>query len=158
MSTRSTIALLQEDGTFLAIYCHFDGYPAGVGQTLHDHYQDEAKIKELMALGDISILAEEIGEKHPFDWYHDIPSEQQDSHPWNKWCLAYGRDRGEEDFKARRFVNISELNMHLAGSDCEYFYLYSKGIWQYRGVGHRILEGQPELLSLAEWVAARLRS
>ena len=36
MSTRSYIGKKHNDDTFTAIYCHFDGYPEGVGQTLVD--------------------------------------------------------------------------------------------------------------------------
>lgn len=32
MSTRSTIAYERDDGTIVGSYCHFDGYPGGVGR------------------------------------------------------------------------------------------------------------------------------
>lgn len=44
MSTRSIIASITEDGKYKAIYCQYDGYPEGVGQTLLDHYNDQDKI------------------------------------------------------------------------------------------------------------------
>ena len=34
MATRSLIAVQNADGTFLSIYCHWDGYPSGVGKDL----------------------------------------------------------------------------------------------------------------------------
>jgi hypothetical protein len=45
MSTRSMIGIQQEDGKIEAIYCHYDGYPEGVGQTLADHYQTTDKVE-----------------------------------------------------------------------------------------------------------------
>jgi len=63
MSTRSTIAKVQEDGqTIRSIYCHFDGYPDYVGKVLQEHYTDMNKIDQLLALGDLSVLDKEIGE------------------------------------------------------------------------------------------------
>lgn len=90
MSTQSMI-VKEDNGLFRCIYCNFDGYPDGVGKTLYEHYQDDAKINELIGLGNISVLGKEIGEKHPFD-KHSSSFEN-----YENWCLAYGRDRGEEN-------------------------------------------------------------
>ncbi len=45
MPTRSIIAQ-QVDGQqrFRAVYCHYDGYPAGVGAILDAHYGDAEKL------------------------------------------------------------------------------------------------------------------
>ena len=40
MSTRSRIGMINPDGSVSSIYCHFDGYPEGVGKTLHDNWND----------------------------------------------------------------------------------------------------------------------
>ena len=34
MATRSVIGYIQTDGSFLGCYCHYDGYPSGVGSYL----------------------------------------------------------------------------------------------------------------------------
>ena len=34
MATRSVIGYIQEDGSYLGVYCHYDGYPSGVGSFL----------------------------------------------------------------------------------------------------------------------------
>ena len=49
------------DGKYPArsIYCHFDGYIAGVGKTLLNHYTDPEKVNDLMRLGDLSSLGKE---------------------------------------------------------------------------------------------------
>ena len=54
MSTRSHIGIWNEDGSLDAIYCHWDGYPSYNGALLLHHYQDPEKIRELIALGDIT--------------------------------------------------------------------------------------------------------
>jgi hypothetical protein len=73
--------MLQPDGSILAVYCHWDGYPSHNGKILNAHYTERSKVQELMDLGDLSSLGPEIGEKHNFD----APPKGQ--------CNAYGRDR-----------------------------------------------------------------
>lgn len=90
MSTRSRIGILEPDGSVTSIYCHWDGYVDHHGPILRDHYKTEAKVRALMALGSISSLGEEIGEKHNFE------------NPLPGVCTAYGRDRGEKDVDAER--------------------------------------------------------
>ncbi len=84
MSTRSRIAVKQEDGSYTSIYCHFDGYPTGVGKILTTFYTDPAKVEQLIELGSLSSIGPEIGAQHPFD---------DDSGIYSTWCRAYGRDR-----------------------------------------------------------------
>jgi hypothetical protein len=120
MATRSRIAIKLED-KILSIYCHYDGYPEGVGNTLKQHYQDPAKIQSLMDLGNLSILRPEIGEKQDFN---DYASQNRE------WCLAYGRDRGEKDTEARMFSTTEKLVEYTKNSDQEYLYLYDNG-WKY---------------------------
>jgi len=120
MSTRSRIAIKTE-GKILSVYCHHDGYPEGVGNTLKEHYQDPAKILSLMDLGNLSSLGPEIGEKQDFDKFLTHNPE---------WCLAYGRDRGERDTKARIFMTPQRLVAYTTASDQEFLYLYDNG-WKY---------------------------
>ena len=121
MSTRSTIAKLNPDGTVTSIYCHFDGYPDGVGATLEEHYADSTKIDQLLALGDLSILGDEIGEQVDFDSYsHDALSQ----------CLAYGRDRGETGIDALSHMNVDGWLVMRRGSGCEYGYLRDGSEWK----------------------------
>ena len=54
MSTRCGIGLLRPNGTVLAIYCHNDGYPDGVGACLINDYKTEERIKALLELGSTS--------------------------------------------------------------------------------------------------------
>ena len=120
MATRSRIAIKLED-KILSIYCHYDGYPTGVGETLKKHYLDPAKIQSLMELGDLSVLRPEIGEKQDFNDYDSQNKE---------WCFAYGRDRGENGIEAEEFESIDSLVAYAKESDQEYLYLYDNG-WKY---------------------------
>ena len=91
MATRSNIGILNEDGTVDYIYCHFDGYLKWNGRILNEHYDSEAAVRDLIALGDLSSLAPELGEKQEFN----KPSRRE-------YCLAYGRDKGESNTEARK--------------------------------------------------------
>jgi hypothetical protein len=90
MATRARVGILESDGTVTSIYTHWDGYVDHHGPILRDHYKTEEKVRALMALGDVSSLGAEIGEKHNFDAAPDGV------------CNAYGRDRGERDCESRR--------------------------------------------------------
>jgi hypothetical protein len=72
MATRSRIAIQYENGPIESVYCHFDGYPQGVGATLLEHYTDKNKVAALISLGSLSSL---------------------DQTPVS--TVAYHRDRGE---------------------------------------------------------------
>ena len=56
MSTRSRIAIENQNGSVTSIYCHFDGYISGVGKLLKEYYTTQAKVEALIELGDISSL------------------------------------------------------------------------------------------------------
>lgn len=96
MSTRSLIARENRDCSFDAITVHF-GEPGAVGPMLVRHYGDEAKITALLALGSLSYLEAEIGEKHNF----------HQPHPG--WCLAFARDRGDAPAPPIRCETLADL-------------------------------------------------
>lgn len=117
MATRSHIGLRNLDGTVDYIYCHWDGYPEHNGKILTEHYQTVDKVKQLLDLGSLSVLAEEIGEKQDFN----DRSTQRDN-----WCLAYGRDRGE--------LNTSKQNKLfgalLKDDNVDYLYVFDGDYWE----------------------------
>jgi hypothetical protein len=128
MSTRSTIARLNENGSIDAIYCHYDGYPSHNGRILFESYQDPAKINKLLALGDLSILGAELGRKHAFDRFHGrkyMPYQVtlKDGTKVDG-CTAYGRDRGETGTEMQHFPNMVEVADMLSESWTEWVYLY----------------------------------
>jgi hypothetical protein len=110
MATRSTIALEFADGTVQQIYAHFDGYLEHNGRILKEHYSDPFKLQELIELGSISVLAPEIGVKHPFDNPHRWGTPDYLAHEaeYKHMTKFYGRDRGETDTEARRFTDYQD--------------------------------------------------
>ena len=117
MATRSTIARMNDDGTITSIYCHWDGYPEYVGKLLEEHYSSPERLDALLELGDLSVLAPEIGEQHEFG-------------NTKGWCVAYGRDRGEFGTDARTHDGPMTWTMSRRRSGCEYGYLFKDGVWQ----------------------------
>ena len=119
MSTRSDIAMQQENGTYQSIYCHFDGYPTHNGKLLLEHWTNPVKIKQLMELGDLSGLGEELGNETQ-SWKSPNP----------KWCLAYARDRGETDCDSMTYPDLGTL---LENSNNDFLYVFSDNKWYFRG-------------------------
>lgn len=117
MSTRSFIGKKEKDGSVRAIYCHFDG--DYVGSILKEHYLDQEKIHSLLDLGDLSSIGKEIGQEHDFD---DLSSRKD-------WCMAYGRDRGEENIEAQMFDSEESF---LERCHEDFTYLFKDGKWYYR--------------------------
>jgi hypothetical protein len=98
MATRSRIAIENQDGTVLSIYCHWDGYPSHHGPILLEHYTTQEKVESLIELGSISSLAPETeipgGVTHNFE------------NPADGIVVAYHRDRKEPiAIKAHGSVN-----------------------------------------------------
>ena len=114
MGTRSTIAMKKPEGGVVAIYCHWDGYPAHNGDILNKHWTDTDKIAQLIGLGDLSSLGTELGEKQDFD----NRETQSDG-----WCLAYGRDRGEKGCGYRVYKDEAEYIREGFNSGEQYVYL-----------------------------------
>ena len=118
MATRSAIGVMHGDKC-KAVYCHWDGYLDHNGRILLEHY-DSAKANNLVALGDISSLGSEIGEKHDFDVRFTKGAIGEN------WTKFYGRDRGETGVDFKVFHNDKEL---FEGIDAEYFYVMKDGVW-----------------------------
>lgn len=130
MGTRSRIAHEYKDGSIRSIYCHYDGYPLGNGDILAKHYKTYEIVEELLGLGDLSGLGEEIGEQHDFDWCHKVPVDQWRKDPRNKMCRSYMRDRGDTDCFPKCHTSRQELVDYFEDSDQEYLYLFSRnGYW-----------------------------
>lgn len=121
MSTRSNIAMVNPDGkSATMIYCHWDGYPEHNGRILLEHYTDPQKVKEMIELGDMSVLAPEIGVEHNFD----------DTYYQSEQCTYYGRDRHEpwDPIKPRKVIPIQEGRWETILQE-EHLYLFMNGVW-----------------------------
>ena len=123
MATRSNIGIVNSDGSVTGIYCHWDGYPENNGKLLLNHYNNTAIVYELMDLGNLSYLAENLycdDNNHSFN------------NPADKVCVAYGRDRGEKNADSKSFTNISEFEKYANRTTADYQYLFNNGKWQFR--------------------------
>ena len=133
MATRSRIGIENEDGTVSSVYCHWDGYPSNNGKILVTHYTDREKVKELIALGAISSLKENVAPPAlPPDiigirMLKEFKVLPKTTHtfdtPQEGITIAYHRDRGEELDEAR----VDESIEAYAKSDYEeYGYVFTK--------------------------------
>ena len=148
MGTRSAIGYKTPEGKVVAKYSHYDGYVAGVGRTLVEHYTQARKIAQMEELGDQSFLAEEIFPK----------GEHSFNKPEDGVTVFYGRDRGEEGVEAKEFDTVGDFVDYYEGAGAEYFYLYANGEWIYHdryAVGTDAL-GLPIFDFLAPKVAAEV--
>lgn len=112
MSTRSTISIENQDGTFDSIYCHFDGYLSNNGKLLIENYTTEEDVKKLLSHGDMSSLGK-------------TPEES----------TFYHRDRGEDFNMAEGVSNIFRKELTE-----DYNYLFTGGEWFYFEYGQKELK------------------
>ena len=117
MSTNATVSIVNENGTVESIYNHWDGYPQNLGFILDRYYKSENRVRDLIGMGDASIIGRKINPRDP------------DNHDFNKHeknvCLFYGRDRGEET-EEHRFGSVLEM-LHEFGQ--QYNYIYKDKKW-----------------------------
>jgi hypothetical protein len=127
MGTHSRIGVMHGDKV-KSVYCHWDGYLEHNGQVLEQYY-DSAKANNLVALGDMSTLRPQIGEKHAFSQF-DLPPEEVEAYKelTRDWCTFYGRDRGE--VSVWKVANTFEEFLDQAeGCGAEYYYIMKDGVW-----------------------------
>jgi hypothetical protein len=127
MGTHSRIGVMHGNKV-KSVYCHWDGYLEHNGQVLEQYY-DSAKANNLVALGDMSTLRPQIGEKHAFSQF-DLPPEEVEAYKelTRDWCTFYGRDRGE--VSVWKVANTFEEFLDQAdGCGAEFYYIMKDGVW-----------------------------
>lgn len=100
MATRSTIGVKQDNGEVVGVYCHWDGYPEGVGATLKARVTTESEAMALVSGGDISTIhgEDEEGKLKPL-YYRDRKGEAWSSiepktHDTEEDFWAYAEQEG----------------------------------------------------------------
>jgi len=133
MGTRSRIGVMHGDNV-KSVYCHWDGYLEHNGAILQEHY-DSVKANQLVALGDLSSLRPEIGEKHAFSQF-ELRAEEVAGFKLltENMCTFYGRDRGETGTEWKTHTNFVDFFAEVEGSWCEWYYIMRDGVWY---VGNR---------------------
>ena len=152
MGTRSGIAV-QHGDKIKAVYCHWDGYLEHNGYIL-DKFYDSVKANNLVALGDLSSLGADVGNKHDFgaktEYLED--SEHNGLTSVSTQCTFYGRDRGETGIEFRVFFSEQAF---IDGIDGEYFYLFRDGAWYVsQGKGFELLQDRLKALTFDRLKAA----
>ena len=127
MGTRSRIGVMHGD-IVKSVYSHWDGYLEHNGKILQEHY-DSAKANNLVALGDLSSLAPEIGEEHPFSRFDCSMSDQDYLQRYSKMTTFYGRDRGETGTEFKAAHTFAEFLAQCDGCGAEYYYIMRDGVW-----------------------------
>ena len=131
MATRSNIGIVNEDGSITGIYCHFDGYPEYVGKMLLNHYTTSDIVNGLMNLGNLSILSESLYSTTGINLYSDN-NRHTFNNPQDGVCVAYGRDRGEQNVDSVKYEDLGQYEDMAADTLAEYQYLFDDGKWMYR--------------------------
>lgn len=128
MGTRSRIGVMHGDNV-KSVYCHWDGYLEHNGEILLKHY-DSAKANQLVALGDLSSLRANIGEKHAFSQF-GLPAEEVEAFKalTEDMCTFYGRDRGEKGTEWKVAVNFETFLEQCDNCGAEYYYIMKDGVW-----------------------------
>lgn len=104
MSTHAQIATKNDDETYSAIYCHFDGYLDHCGAMLQQYYKTKEKVQELIDLGDLSSIAETI-----------------------ETCKFFARDNKEKDVSAKKYSNLFFLDYE--NNNFKYIYVFENNQW-----------------------------
>ena len=133
MGTRSRIGVMHGD-VCKSVYCHWDGYLEHNGVILQESY-DSVKANNLVALGDLSSLRPNIGEKHAFSQF-ELRAEEVAGFKLltENMCTFYGRDRGETGTEWKTHTNFVDFFAEVEGSWCEWYYIMRDGVWY---VGNR---------------------
>ena len=144
MATRSRIGLMLEDGTIKHSYCHWDGYPTGVGKTLLEHYSNIEKVKELLSFGDMSYLAPNVNP----EGFHNFDNPEKDV------TVFYKRDRGETNDVDTVTTSIDEYLSAKYASGIDYLYMFKDGDWflrnTYENVGWEPIKKYITVYALTE--------
>jgi len=155
MGTRSMIAIQNPyNKTVRAVYCHWDGYLEHNGAILQKHYSNSPKVNNLIALGDISSLRPEIGEKHDFSRLDSTLPEAEYEALYGNMTTYYGRDRGETGTEFKVFDTLAKACDHYTWSDYYYCFKYTKasdyttGEWHYKKAGERWKKLAPAIAKL----------
>lgn len=122
MSTRSYICVEQNDGTYMGVYCHSDGYETYNGAMLTDHYNSKELAEGIIRRGCLSCLAPKLDPDPSLPHSFEFDKRQEGI------CVFYGRDRSEAGQEAR-VVKLEDIDKDTW---IEYCYIFTKeNDWKY---------------------------
>ena len=121
MSTRSRIAVELKDGTVKSVYCHWDGYPSGVGNDLlNRNFTSTEEVEEFLDEGSRSTVdeayydkyGESRGEKREVPTVHkDIDTYVDEAFDWEEYAYLYTKD-GDwvvRSYNGHQFEKVSDI-------------------------------------------------
>ena len=152
MGTRSRIGVMHGD-VCKSVYCHWDGYLEHNGVILQESY-DSVKANNLVALGDLSSLRPNIGEKHAFSQF-ELRAEEVAGFKLltENMCTFYGRDRGETGTEWKTHTNFVDFFAEVEGSWCEWYYIMRDGVWYVGNIYEKDEQFYKKLVPLTEALA-----
>ena len=145
MGTRSLIAVVHGDN-YKTVYCHWDGYLSHNGRILQERY-DSPKANNLVALGNISSLQPNIGEKHPFSKFDTDMPDQEFEEKYGNMTTFYGRDREEKGQEFITHTSKESLIENFNESWCEFAYIMKDDTW------YVVFQGDSNFYLLSEELA-----
>lgn len=122
MSTRSTIAVRLRDGSYRAVYCHWDGYikNPGVGWMLQQHYNSQELAEKVTSLGSLNSLGRS----------YDAPPGYGFVPPSSDYTVAHHRARKEPWGDCEPGVGTTyDKALERCGGAEEYNYLWDGKTW-----------------------------
>lgn len=132
MATRSNIAYKTPEGKIRASYCHYDGYPAHNGEMLRRYYTDADKVKAMIDLGSMSILAPKV---FPTTTTHSFETPEEDV------TIFYNRDRGE-GWDMTSYKEYDDFAEYVDNGE-EYMYFFDGKEWLVNDHGEKDDNGFP---------------
>lgn len=115
-----------------------------MGNLLLEHWNDRAKVDQLLGMGNVHTLAPEFGETHPFDAYEAARD--------RGWTTFYNRDRRAVGSDAVTYSSYAMFTEAAAQYNGRYsFFMDTDNVWQvgqYGNIGRTLVEpfvpGVPE--------------
>ena len=121
MGTSSSIAILSKDGTIEQVNAHYDGNICRTGAILLMHYKESKKVRELISLGESSVIKREV---HPSE-QHSFKNPQEDV------TIFYARDRGDVLIKPGKFNSLNDYLVVGISDEHNYIFDEKKLKWFY---------------------------
>lgn len=138
MKPDSNIGIWNEDGSLDAIYCYWDGFPTYHGSILFHHYQELDKVRKLIALGDIGLLAPTL-EPNPEKRHHG-------KKPQPGVVVAYMRDWGYTDLYADHLPDMQAYIQYIRRTPRVvaniYIYVLPEKCWYWAPCNHENVPGE----------------
>ena len=123
MSTRSRIAVELNDGTVKSVYCHWDGYPSGVGNDLlNQEFTSPNEVEEFLNEGSRSTVDEAYyekygksrGEKREVPTVHtDADTYWEEAYDWEEYAYLYNKDgdwvvKSNQGYQPKKVLDVLE--------------------------------------------------